>query len=63
MAILCGLMLGSADVWKYFYAIPLRDLTGGAVWFAGLFSRSVIWRDQKLQLDPDGVIVGKTPLL
>ena len=40
MAMVCGwLLLGSADVWKYCYAIPLRDLCGVAVWAAGLFGR------------------------
>ena len=40
MAIVCGwLLLGSADVWKYCYTIPLRDLCGVAVWAAGLVGR------------------------
>ena len=53
-------LLGSAGVWKHFYAIPLRDLAGVAVWAAGLVSRSVIWRDQKLRLDGEGRIVART---
>jgi ceramide glucosyltransferase len=58
MAITCGwFLLGAADVWRYWYAIPVRDLWGVAVWGAGLFGRSVIWRDQQLQLDPQGRIV------
>jgi ceramide glucosyltransferase len=58
MAILCGwLVLGSADVWRYCYAIPLRDLAGVAVWAAGLFSQTVVWRDQRLKLDAQGKIV------
>ena len=49
MAMVCGgLLLGSADVWKYCYAIPLRDLCGVAVWAAGLFGHTVIWRNQKV---------------
>jgi ceramide glucosyltransferase len=58
MAMVCGwVMLGSADVWKYCYAIPLRDLGGVAVWAAGLFGHTVVWRDQRLQLDAQGRIV------
>ena len=38
MAIVCGwFLLESPDVWKYCYAIPVRDLCGVAVWAAGLF--------------------------
>ena len=49
MAIVCGwFLLGASDVWKYCYAIPLRDLWGVAVWAAGLVGHSVVWRDQKL---------------
>jgi ceramide glucosyltransferase len=61
MAIVCGwFVLGSADVWKYCYAIPVRDLAGVAVWAAGLFGQTVIWRDQRLKLDPDGKIVSNS---
>jgi ceramide glucosyltransferase len=52
-------LLRSADVWKYCYAIPLRDLGGVAVWAAGLFGQTVVWRDQRLELDADGRIVSK----
>ena len=61
MARVCGgLLLGSADVWKYFYAIPVRDLAGVAVWAAGLFGRTVIWRDQQLKLDGRGRIASRS---
>jgi ceramide glucosyltransferase len=63
MAFASGLVLGSADVWKYFYAIPLRDLCGVLVWAAGLFGHTVVWRDQQLALDAQGKIVSKTHLL
>jgi len=57
MAITCGwFLLGSADVWKYCYAIPLRDFWGVAVWAAGLVGRRVIWRDQRITLDAQGKI-------
>jgi ceramide glucosyltransferase len=64
MAMACGwFLLGSADVWKYCYAIPVRDLGGLAVWAAGLFGQRVVWRDQKLRLDRAGRIVEKQRLL
>jgi len=64
MAIICGwFLLGATDVWKYCYAIPVRDLWGVAVWAAGLFGRTVIWRDQQLTLDADGKIVSSARLL
>ena len=63
MAMVCGwFLLDSADVLKYCYAIPLRDLCGVAVWAAGLFGHTVVWRDQKLRLDAQGKIVSKTHL-
>jgi ceramide glucosyltransferase len=61
MAIVSGRLLGTSDVWKYWYAIPLRDLAGVAVWAAGLFRNSVIWRDQRLKLDREGRIVSNSP--
>jgi len=58
MAIGCGwFVLRSADVWKYFYAIPLRDLWGASVWAAGLFGDTVEWRGRRLRLDREGRIV------
>ncbi len=63
MAMVSGRLLDSADVWKYCYAIPLRDLAGVAVWAAGLFGHAVVWRDQKLRLDGEGKIVSSARLL
>lgn len=64
MALACGwFVLRARDVWKYCYAIPLRDLWGAAVWGAGVFGHAVIWRDRKLRLDGEGKIVSSTPLL
>ena len=64
MALVSGWwLLRSADVLKYCYAIPLRDLAGVAVWAAGLAGRNVVWRDQRLRLDGAGRIVAKTRLL
>jgi ceramide glucosyltransferase len=39
-----------------FWLIPLRDLSGFAVWVGGISGTRVDWRDQKLQLQPDGRI-------
>jgi len=61
MAIACGwYLLRSSDVWKYCYAIPVRDLCGVAVWAAGLFGHTVVWRDQLLKLDAEGRIVASS---
>ncbi len=61
MALVCGgLLLGSADVWKFWYAVPVRDLAGVAVWAAGLFGKTVIWRDQRLKLDSQGRIAARS---
>jgi ceramide glucosyltransferase len=60
MAFACGRLLKSADVWKYCYAIPLRDLCGVAVWAAGLVGHQVVWRDQRLTLDAEGRISGNS---
>ena len=49
-------VLASADVWKYCYAIPVRDLWGVAVWAAGLFGDTVEWRGRRLHLDKEGRI-------
>src|SRR5581483_4838155 len=57
MAIASGSFLGATDTRRYWYTIPLRDLAGFGVWAAGLFGRSVIWRDQKLRLGAEGKIV------
>jgi ceramide glucosyltransferase len=58
MAITCGwFVLASADVWKYFYLIPLRDMWGVAIWAAGLFGDTVEWRGRRLKLDAGGKII------
>ncbi len=57
-AIICGwYVLRSPDVWRYCYLIPLRDLSGVAVWAAGLFGHTVEWRGQRLRLDAEGKIL------
>ena len=46
---------------RYFYLIPLRDLLGVAIWFAGLLGNTVVWRDLRLRLSSDGRIVATEP--
>jgi ceramide glucosyltransferase len=57
MAVTAGwFRMRSADVLKLFWLIPVRDLFGAAVWIAGLFGNTVIWRGRKLRLDAEGRI-------
>lgn len=51
-----GLVLRSPDTWRLWLLIPLRDLFGAAVWCAGLFGNTVLWRGRSLQLDGIGRI-------
>jgi ceramide glucosyltransferase len=61
MAIASGwVVLRSADVFKYFYLIPLRDLWGVAIWAVGLFGDTVEWRGRRLKLDAAGKIKDAT---
>ena len=48
--------LGSRDVRRLWFLIPLRDLFAAAVWAAGLFGRTVVWRGQRLSIDSEGRI-------
>lgn len=58
MAIEAGwFKMRSKDVLKLFFLIPVRDLFGVAVWGAGLFGNTVIWRGRELRLDREGRIV------
>jgi ceramide glucosyltransferase len=49
-------ILGYRRAWSDFWAMPLRDLFGFAVWVAGLFGSRVEWRGERLRLQPDGTI-------
>jgi ceramide glucosyltransferase len=58
MAIEAGwFRLRSPDVLRMFFLIPVRDLFGVAVWAAGLFGNTVVWRGRKLLLDREGRII------
>ena len=41
----------------YAYLVPFRDLAALAIWAAGLFGSTVVWRDARLNLDRKGRIV------
>ncbi len=57
MAIESGwFVMRSRDVLRLWWAIPLRDLYSVAVWCAGLFGNTVIWRGRRLKLNREGRI-------
>ncbi len=49
-------VMRSREVLTMCFLIPLRDLFAAAVWAAGLFGNTVIWRGRKLKLDREGRI-------
>jgi ceramide glucosyltransferase len=49
-------VMRSRDVLRLWWAIPLRDLFGVAVWAVALFGNSVVWRGERLHLDAEGRI-------
>ena len=49
-------VLRSNDAINLWLLIPVRDLFGFAVWIAGLFGDSVVWRGKRLRLDREGRI-------
>ncbi len=51
-------VLRSRDVLFLWWLTPARDLFGFAVWVAGLFGNTVMWRGQRLELDREGRIQG-----
>ncbi len=57
MAIVAGwFVMRSRDVLRLFWAIPLRDLFGAAVWIAALGGNTVVWRGKRLRIARDGRI-------
>jgi ceramide glucosyltransferase len=62
LRMIAGMWIGAAvlrdrNTLRYFWTIPLRDLFGFAIWLAGLFGDTVVWRGLTLRLRPDGRIV------
>jgi len=49
-------VLRSRDVLFLWWLAPARDLFGFAVWVAGLFGNTVMWRGRRLELDREGRI-------
>ena len=57
VAVLAGLMiLEDRNVVFRLSLMPLRDMAGVAIWFAGLFGNTVEWGGRRLTLHPDGRI-------
>jgi len=57
MAIIAGWMvMGSRDVLRLWFLVPLRDLFASAVWAAGLFGNTVVWRGRRLRLNREGLL-------
>jgi ceramide glucosyltransferase len=50
-------VVGDRGALRRLWLTPFRDLGGFAVWFCGLFGRTVDWRGQKLTLSRDGRIL------
>lgn len=58
MATMSGwFVIRSRDALRLWWAVPVRDLFSAAVWVAGLFGNSVLWRGQRLRLDWEGRII------
>ncbi|MBV8732338.1 MAG: hypothetical protein JO336_21215, partial [Acidobacteriia bacterium] len=49
-------VLQDAQVTRWFWLLPARDLFGFAVWIAGCFGSAVHWRGLKMRLDRQGRI-------
>jgi len=57
MAITAGwFVLRSRDTLRLWWLVPARDLFGFAIWIAGLFGNTVVWRGMTLRLSRDGRI-------
>ena len=52
-------VLGDRRALRDCFLIPVRDVAGLAIWAAGLFGSTVVWRDARRRLDGAGRIVGK----
>ncbi len=60
MAVTAGWgVLGAADVLKFWFLIPFRDLYGVAVWAVALFGDTVEWGGEMLKIDREGRILRK----
>jgi ceramide glucosyltransferase len=50
------LVLGDPLTARYWWLMPVRDLWGAAIWVAGAFGHTVLWRGRRLRLDSSGRI-------
>ena len=58
MAMVSGWMvMRSRDVLRLWFLLPIRDLFAAAVWAVGLLGKTVVWRGQRMRLDPQGRIM------
>ena len=48
--------LDCAKLWRWLWALPLRDLLSFVVWVTGTFGQVVYWRGRRLQIEGDGLI-------
>ena len=51
-----GRIIRSRDALLLLPLVPARDCFGAAIWLAGLFGRTVVWRGLTLRLQPGGRI-------
>jgi ceramide glucosyltransferase len=42
---------------RLFFLVPFQDLLGFALWLAGFFGNTILWRGRKYYLQPDGRFV------
>jgi ceramide glucosyltransferase len=54
-------ILRDRAILRYWWAIPLRDLFGFAIWLGGIRGNTVRWRDRELKLRADGRIGEEGP--
>lgn len=49
---------GSRRAWSGMWLVPLRDFLSFGIWVASFANRRVVWRQQALYVEPDGVLRG-----
>jgi ceramide glucosyltransferase len=58
-AVAAGALLGCGMTARWWWLVPACDLWGVALWIAGLFGDTVVWRGLRLRIDREGRIVGQ----
>ncbi len=59
MALAAGALLECRVTARWGWLVPIRDLWGVAVWLAGLFGDTVLWRGLRLTIDRAGKITSR----